>query len=308
MAEQALAASSKITNWGDYTEAEVTFSDVFNKDIRREAPKYVSVVELPYGLTVKQLQKCHTELVTMFGNRITNPVETVHKILVNPTTLEGKIVWVINGPTEKGPSDADLFATRLSKMGFVGTKEVVHQIFAFLLSGFDEAPFPECEHFKALSEYSTNFKSVIEVLNNRLEKLSCETGGKFVVMESHSLVLKVQVVTPVSNKPVAIIHTSSGTTKQVVKHVPTTTVKVVTNPSSYAGKTSGGGAGAPVVVPPTPSLNKVETKQEPAFDAVLLAEILSDLAPYVGKSSEELSRMKTRGTLPAAVLCLLKDF
>jgi hypothetical protein len=52
-------------------------------------------------MTLKELQKFHSDAKLYYGNRVGNPTEKVQKILINPATPEGKIVWIVNGPEYK---------------------------------------------------------------------------------------------------------------------------------------------------------------------------------------------------------------
>jgi hypothetical protein len=343
MSESAAAAAfsestdptlALIGAWGDQpanpevekssTEEEVAFTPV--RGGGRGEP--ASEMSLPYGMTLKELQKFHSDAKLYYGNRVSNYTEKVQKILINPATPEGKIVWVVNGPEYfedeivLGSSDADKFISARKLNGKSIPYHVGLQIFALLINGFDARPCADGEPFANLTHYLPKAKCIVDIIRERLDTLEAtHRGAKYEIIEdSNPLVVRVQVLTPVQ-EPIITHHLGNGAVvTQRVKTIDRPTAAaaktVASKPNSYAAKT-GGGAGAPsaapaprmapAVVPTKPDSHPAMTPAAtaPAFNGALLSEILSDLSPYVGKSAMELERMHARGTLPGAVLRLL---
>lgn len=332
---ESVLSSLLVGDWGDNVtnvepEDEVAFTPVRGGG-RREEPS--SEVSLPYGMDAKGLKKLLGNAHLRYGNRVRNSIEKVYKILTNPLTPAGKIVWVVSGPEYEdsevvpGSSDADKFiaAHKLSDAPFSHNAGL--QIFALLLNGFDARPCadPIGEPFGALTDYIPNAKCVKDVVRECLTTLEgVHRGAKYEILEEdrNPLVIRVQVISPVE-EPVITQYPSNGPAITIVAKPPAPKPKVAaakapapsasasSNVASYAARTGGGAGGA--VPAPTPRATLVPTivtapaSAAPAFNGAILSEILADLAPYVGKTAQELERMHARGTLPGAVLRLLRE-
>jgi hypothetical protein len=326
------ASAASTASWGDQaidlavekssTDEEVAFTPVPVRGGGRGLTTSESEMSLPYGMTLKELYKFHSDAKLYYGNRIGNTTEKVQKILINPATPEGKIVWVVNGPEYfedeivVGSSDADKFISARKLNGKSIPYHVGLQIFALLINGFDARPCADGEPFANLTHYLPKAKCIVDIIRERLDTLEAtHRGAKYEIIEdSNPLVVRVQVLTPVQEPIITHRLGNGAVVTQRVKTIDRPTAPsaktVASKPNSYAAKT-GGGAGAPsaapaprmapavVPIPVTPAATA------PAFNGVLLSEILSDLSPYVGKSAMELERMHARGTLPGAVLRLL---
>ena len=330
---EAFAASAASTaSWGDQaidlavekssTDEEVAFTPVPVRGGGSGAP--VSEISLPYGMTPKELQKFLSDAKLYYGNRVGNTTEKVQKILINPATPEGKIVWVVNGPEYKddeivpGSSDADKFIAARKLNNDPISHNVGLQLFAFLINGFDARPCVDGEPFANLTDYLPKAKCIVDIIRDRLDTLEAtHRGAKYEILEdSNPLVVRVQVLNPVQEPIITHRLGNGAVVTQRVKTIDRPTAAaaktVASKPNSYAAKT-GGGAGAPSAAPAprmAPAVVPIPVTlvaQTPAFNGALLSEILSDLSPYVGKSAMELEKMHSRGTLPSAVLRLLHE-
>jgi hypothetical protein len=269
-------------------------------------------------MTPKELQKFLLDAKLYYGNRVGNPSEKVQKILINPATSAGKIVWIVNGPEYKddeivaGSSDADKFISARKLNGKSMPYHVGLQIFAWLLNGFDARPCVDGEPLANLTDYLPKAKCIVDIIRERLDTLEAtHRGAKYEILEdSNPLVVRVQVLTPVQ-EPIITHHLGNGAVvTQRVKTIDRPSA-VASKPNSYATKTvrakAPSAAPTPRTAPAVVPIPVTPVAQTPAFNGALLSEILSDLSPYVGKSAMELERMHSRGTLPVVLLRLLRE-
>lgn len=328
-----------IGTWGDQatdyleqsSEEEVAFTPVRGGGSGAPA----SETSLPYGMTLKDLQKFLANAKLRYGNRINNSTERVQRILTNPATPAGKIVWVVSGPEYNedeivvGSSDADKFIAAHEFLGHL-PRNVGLQIFAFLITGFDARPCDGGEPLANLTDYLPGAKCVKDTILDRLDALErVHVGARYEIMpeDRNPLVLRVQVLNPVT-APLVTHHFEDGTTITQIVPVQSSRTAPRAAPAvpTYASRT--GGARAAPVAQTTPVVRAAPTPRAtpapraapiaaptvvtraipaPAFNGALLSEILADLAPYVGKSAQELERMHARGALSSAVLRLLRE-
>jgi len=318
------ASIALIGTWGDQTaDSEVAFTPVRGGGSGAPAPAPTptptpaSEMSLPYKMTLKDLQKFLANAKLRYGNRINNSTEKVQKILTNPATQAGKIVWVVNGPEYKedeiviGSSDADKFIAAHELLGQL-PRNVGLQLFAFLITGFDARPCDGGEPFANLTDYLPKVKCVKDIIRDRLDSLEADhPGAKYEIIteDRNPLVLRVQVLNPVQ-EPVITHYPSNGAA--ITQRVPTYASRTTPRAAPTVVTPTPRATPAPRVTPiATPKLDSHSTMTRaipaPAFNGALLSEILADLAPYVGKSAQELERMHARGALSSAFLRLLRE-